>query len=212
MPVLCICQNPQCQKTFTISPSRSLYRNIRFCSRLCRMTVTNSPAFFWSHVDICLHGFQCRTCCWPWLRSLTTVGYGQITVRINNRNVTLHTHRRAWELAHNRTFPEDLWALHTCDFRACSNPWHIYPGTPRNNGHDASRRQRFPNRQGQNSYVAKVTEEQVLAIRQRYADGETQQQLAEFFHLHSSHISRIVTGEKWSHVPMPAALLPAARR
>jgi hypothetical protein len=49
--------------------------------------------------------------------------------------------------------------------------------------------------------MVKITEEQVLAIRQRYENKEaTQRQLAKEFGLHQTTISLIVRRKKWKHI------------
>lgn len=49
-----------------------------------------------------------------------------------------------------------------------------------------------------NRRAAKLTPNQVLEIRQRYADGETQRRLASDFGMSVGHIGRIVRGEQWA--------------
>ena len=200
MPVECMCQNPACGKIFHVTPSRKYIGRGKFCSHACQMHTTISSQYFWNKVNICEHGFSCIECCWPWIRSLSTVGYGQLTITNNGKKITLHAHRIAWEFAYNCSFPNGLWALHTCDLRACCNPWYIYPGTAQDNSNDACYRQRFPDRRGEKSYNAKLTEIDVREIRHRYVSGETQAIIANYFGIHKSHVSRIVQRKKWTNI------------
>ena len=45
----------------------------------------------------------------------------------------------------------------------------------------------------------KLTVAQVLEIRQRYAAGETQRQIASDYDIHVTTVSRIVTSRNWPH-------------
>jgi len=52
--------------------------------------------------------------------------------------------------------------------------------------------------------AARITADQVLAMRERYARGETQGSLARAFHLSVGQVGRIVRGESWQeygHIP-----------
>lgn len=53
---------------------------------------------------------------------------------------------------------------------------------------------------GEHNAAAKVTTADVMMIRHRYADGETQAQLAIAFGVRQTAISRIVRGKRWAHV------------
>lgn len=57
--------------------------------------------------------------------------------------------------------------------------------------------------QRRNTRSAKLTSTQVLEIRQRYADGETQASLCRAFGMAIGQIGRIVRGESWAHLPTP---------
>lgn len=39
----------------------------------------NISTYFWAHVQVCVHGFACSACCWPWTGTQWK-GYGIITV------------------------------------------------------------------------------------------------------------------------------------
>lgn len=113
------------------------------------------------------------TPCWIW-RLACVNGYG----------------RWGKEWAYKRMYvqlrgpvPKGLHLDHLCQVRACVNPDHLEPVTPREN-----RR-----RGGQE----RLTSEQVSEIRQRLADGELQRSIAQRYGVTQSHISRISTGVKW---------------
>ncbi len=58
--------------------------------------------------------------------------------------------------------------------------------------------------QHRNSRAAKLTVEQVLEIRQRYATGKaTQGRLCRDYRVSINTIAKIVNGESWTWLPMP---------
>jgi len=102
---------------------------------------------FWSHVQLCQHGLQCRRCCWLWQGTRTRQGYGYL--RVDSQIVSAH--RVAMELAHGALLfpfvsgcfsrhqrqPLRVLSLHTCDRPPCVNPAHLFPGTFHDNCRDA---------------------------------------------------------------------------
>jgi hypothetical protein len=137
------------------------------------------------------------------------------------RGRTRQAHNVSWEFAYGS--PPNGWLLHHCDVRNCVRPDHLYIGTAANNVRDMWERGRGvkapqPSREqrarGSRHGVAKLTEEQVAEIRQRYgpATGRrqkgipmpkhpvSQQQLADEYGVHQSIISDIVRHEYWQHV------------
>ena len=66
--------------------------------------------------------------CWPWLRSVSSGGYGQFFFEGR-----LHTaHRVAYELTKG-AIPEGLQLDHLCRNRRCCNPDHLEPVTAAEN-------------------------------------------------------------------------------
>lgn len=129
--------------------------------------------------------------CWLWTASANEQGYGRMTV--NGKGVAAH--RYSYELAYG-PIPDGLNVLHRCDRPACVRPDHLFVGTQADNVVDmvTKGRQRCPKGEehywrkhpeffllkGQNNPHAKLTDEQVLEIRRRYAEGGvTQVQLGK---------------------------------
>lgn len=115
------------------------------------------PDKFWNRVE-------CRGPkeCWPFHGAHGPYGHGK--VKFNGHCVSCG--RMAWILAVGD--PGDFWVLHTCDNGACCNPAHLYLGGPKENGRDASKRHRYPDRRGEKHPRAKLTNKQVQKIRTDY--------------------------------------------
>jgi len=77
--------------------------------------------------------------------------------------------------------------------RATNLKW----GLPKDNADDRERHGRTA--RGSRSGTAKLTEAQVVAIRQRVARGELQKHIAVELGLHKSAISHVITGRNWGH-------------
>jgi predicted XRE-type DNA-binding protein len=132
--------------------------------------------------------------CWIWNGCKVHDGYGQFGV---NRKMTL-THRLSY-MIHVGPIPEGLFVCHKCDNPPCCNPDHLWLGTKAQNMADCVKKNR--NAKGESQGNAKLTAEQVLEIRARYATRNIfQRRLAKEYGVSQIEISRIIRGEKWSHI------------
>lgn len=154
--------------------------------------------FFWSNVKI-----QGGDGCWEWTGTKLSggdVGYGLCYF---DRKAKV-AHRVAYEM-HYGPIPDGLNALHRCDNRPCVRPDHLFLGTQADNVHDMHRkgRHRFvvpPPPRGELNRGAKLTAEQVLAIRAAIADGARSCDLAARYGVRESQIGRIKHGLRWRHL------------
>ena len=138
--------------------------------------------------------------CWLWLGAIDSCGYGRLTVdgRLDG------AHRAAYRMWVG-PIPVGMCVCHTCDTPRCINPEHLWLGTRKDNLHDSSikgRKARFAAR-GERQGCAKLTDANVIAIREATARGETSVTLAHTYGVSNVDISRIVRGLNWTHVGGP---------
>ena len=152
--------------------------------------MSKSEKRFWERVDI-----RGPNDCWFWTKALCH-GYG--SVRFERR--ICRAHRVAYELTFGK-IPGGLYCCHRCDNPICCNPDHLFVGTQKDNIQDCSRKGRKHAFKGIDSPSHKLTEEDVLMIRSKYALGKnTQRDLANEFNINQRTVGRIINGERWGHI------------
>ena len=128
--------------------------------------------------------------CWLWSGTAASGLYGHYLGK--------QAHRIAWELTYG-PIPNGKKICHHCDNPPCVRPTHLFCGTQKQNSHDAVRKGRLP--RGQQNGNSKLTEQQVLEIRQRYAAGEeTQYEIADEFGITQANVWLTVQRKQWKHV------------
>jgi len=147
------------------------------------------PARFWTKVRV-------TPGCWLWLAGAER-GYG----RFGMDGKTPLAHRVSWEL-HNGPVSDGLWVLHRCDNPSCVNPDHLWLGTHADNMADmaAKRRGRQGHPSGTKAYHAKLTAEQVKAIRALRAANINQRAVARQFGVCRGTVQDITQGRTYADV------------
>lgn len=130
--------------------------------------------------------------CTLWMKTLA-VGYGQISWR----GRLIGAHRLAW-IINRGPIPSGLFVCHKCDVPSCINPAHLFLGTARENNADKHTKGRTRVGRGSCQGSAKLTEFQILAIRN---DGRLQREIAEEYGVDQSNISLIKKRLGWAHIP-----------
>lgn len=136
--------------------------------------------------------------CWPWTAGSTSYGYG---VFHPSKSETVGAHRFSLSLKLGRELGPGLYACHTCDNPVCVNPAHLYEGTHQQNVDDCVSRGRH--KRGAMGRGTKLTDESVISIRTRAANGERNRELAVEYGVNESLISMITRGARWAHLGGP---------
>lgn len=154
---------------------------------VAKYTPEQAISAFHSHID----RSGGNDACWNWTGS-SIKGYGNMRWRGGIE----YAHRIAYELAYGNC-PKDLDVLHTCDNPSCCNPRHLVLGTHLANMHDRDVKGRQVTQRGENHKLSKLTDVQVIEIRERYAKGNVQQaQLAREYGVSRSLIYKLVRNKQ----------------
>jgi hypothetical protein len=130
--------------------------------------------------------------CWPWQGSRSKRGYGKFWA--DGR--TIRAPRWALERKLGRSLQPDEVTRHTCDNPPCVNPAHLIVGSTQDNASDAVERGLYA-AGARNGRAAKLNYETVAQIRRAYADGVTQQALADAYGVCHQSISNVVNHLTW---------------
>ena len=134
-----------------------------------------------------------ETTCWEWTAYCDKYGYGHF--RFNGKMPLAH--RFAYEL-YVAPIPEGLHILHKCNNCKCVNPEHLYVGTPQDNADDRERAERAARQDGEYNKSAKLTQDQVRAIRTLYDEGVfTQKKIGQLFGVGQPQVSNIINNVLW---------------
>jgi hypothetical protein len=148
---------------------------------------------FWAKVD----KSDGDDSCWIWKAGIRKDGYGVFHPSALNRNKVAH--RFAYELTYGE-IPDGLLACHKCDNHKCVNPKHIFLGTQRDNMRDMLAKGRNGTKRvtGESHHKAKLSNEKISYIRNRYAVGDIKQKdLAKEFGVSQTNISCIIRRTGW---------------
>lgn len=136
--------------------------------------------------------------CWPWLGGKVGRGYGKTTVE----GRSARANRVAYTLAHG-PIPDGAVVRHTCDNPPCCNPAHLITGTHADNSADAVERGRTY--RGIRHHRARLTPEDVRAIRLSRNGGQSFRSLAADYGVSKTAIQHVIYGRSWAHVAEESA-------
>ena len=137
-------------------------------------------------------GYTCRL----WQAGKDRDGYGMFWID----GKTKRANRVALMIEKGDDFNPDLQVNHHCPNQPdCVNPECLYQGTQRQNVLDAIWDGTHVDNRGSKNRQSKLTEDDIPVIRQRYADGETQQSIANDYAVGRRTIGRIIKGDTWKH-------------
>jgi len=127
-----------------------------------------------------------------------TGGYGQI----KKNGKCLLVHRWVWETA-NGLIPDGFCVLHSCDNPQCVNIKHLRLGTHDDNMKDKKAKGRGKGINAGYAHkraMAKVTEQDVIAIKVGLASGKKQIDMAKRFGVSRNIVSDIRLEKTWRHL------------
>jgi len=132
--------------------------------------------------------------CWPWRGRLQR--YGELFVQ----GVRYDAHRLSAAL--NDMDPIGKIVCHRCDNPGCVNPKHLFVGTQLDNVADCISKNRRGTEGARHPRPrAKITEEQVITIREEYSKGLVSiANLARRYKMSHGGISDIVHERNWVHL------------
>ena len=131
--------------------------------------------------------------CWEWTAYIHKSGCGRLKIN----NTTVDSYRFSYEL-HFGIIENDLCVCHSCDNRKCVNPEHLFLGTRKENNQDRTYKGRSC--KGSKRKNAKLTEENIIEIKDLLSKGFQQKEIAEKYNISKPIISDIKTGKRWKHV------------
>ena len=143
---------------------------------------------FWAKVD------QSGPC-WLWTGYRDRWGYG---VASRDKRAIL-AHRLAYELTYG-PIPAGQVVCHRCDNPACVRPDHLWLGTPLDNERDKIAKGRKHTQRGARNSRAKLTAQDVTAIRAAHDAGQNADALASAYGVTAYTIHDIVTFRSWRHL------------
>lgn len=134
--------------------------------------------------------------CWEWTAALDVGGYGVFS--LGNRMA--RAHRVSWVLL-NGPLDEGVLVLHECDNRKCVRPDHLVAGSQKRNVAEMDQRGRRArgyrvSRRGEDHQAAKLSNEQVAAVRVLRAAGWTQRRIGALLGLSHTYVGVLERGEK----------------
>ena len=131
--------------------------------------------------------------CWEW-QAHTRNGYGRFC--LNGKMVSAH--RFSYEDINNKKIGERMCILHSCDNRKCCNPAHLREGTYLDNVTDMINKNRQAHHYGETHGRSKLTELQVIEIREK--THLKTHQLALEYGVSWTTIKYIITRKTWGHI------------
>ena len=136
--------------------------------------------------------------CWEWKASKFKDGYGAFW----NGDNQIRAHRFSWEF-HFGNIPEGVLVCHHCDNPSCVNPNHLFLGTIQDNINDKCKKGRADGGsiKGEEHYFSKVTNKEVIRIRELYDTGKYfQREIGELFGISRSNVGEIIRRKTWTHI------------
>lgn len=133
--------------------------------------------------------------CVPYPFKRNKLGYGLFVSSVGRKHrKRRRAHNYVCEKAHGPAPSHKHEAAHSCDNPPCCNPKHLRWATHAENGDDMRKRSRAA------KPAAKLTPDQVRAIRAQVANGNSQKSVAARFGVSCPTVCEIVSRKLWKDV------------
>ena len=174
---------------------KTLYKICRFCKTSFKPTI-GKPYYcsihcrFWDKVIK-----STPEQCWEYQGPINIDGYGKFSIK----KIEIKAHRFSWEELYGH-IPDGMCVLHKCDNAPCVNPNHLFLGTRLDNLKDMFLKGRNPSQKGELNPAAKLTNDEVIAIRILLSYGMRLTAIARSYNRGVGTIFDIKHGRTWTHI------------
>lgn len=129
----------------------------------------------------------------------TKNGYGRLG---SEKRGTRLEHRYLYMVANGLLeLPSDIKICHHCDNPSCIEITHLFAGTALDNSKDMVTKNRQAKLKGSKNPFSKLTEKQILEIRDLYDFDEMSfTDIGRRFNVTPELISQIIRGIRWTHI------------
>jgi len=136
--------------------------------------------------------------CWEWKGTKNNAGYPLFSMKGRMYSAI----RILYQLYYKRNIEKGEIISHTCKNNGCMNPDHIYATTRSERTQQAYRdRELIPaSQKGEKNPNSKLSEQDIITIRNRKKEGVTHQELADEYNVTKTTISQIVNRKLWAHI------------
>lgn len=131
--------------------------------------------------------------CHVWTGAKFEGGYGQVRVKVEGQWRGFGTHRVAWMLSRG-PIPTGVCVCHQCDNPSCCNPTHLFLGSHVENMRDRGRKRRAHTPAGELHPRARLSNDDVLVLRELAIQGSTSKELATYFGIDRRYARKIIAG------------------
>jgi hypothetical protein len=140
--------------------------------------------------------------CWGWKGPVSKGGYPVMSCR---RGIGPDKGHRASWLIYKGNLQKEKHVCHSCDNPICTNPDHLWMGTPKENNDDKIKKGRGncpppPIKKGSENGSSVLDEEKVKEIKIKLRDGKSAYSICKIYGVSKQTILRIKNGVNWSHV------------
>lgn len=134
--------------------------------------------------------------CWNFLGNKDKDGYGVFGY---GRGTQLRAHRASFQF-HKKTSIDGFLVCHSCDNPSCINPNHLFLGNAKDNTQDMIKKGRRANLIGSNHPLSKLSDIDVICIKQQRLLGKNLKDIANQFGITFQTVSEICKGKTWKHL------------